>query len=134
MRAKDELARLQAANLPKATPAIFDAKVSADAPDMAQAEKYMAELADYLSAFVPPQPDCICCGSLLGAKDIADAFIRGSSFRWGLAWGEGECSACGYPARAHHRIGDWFSLNNYILQYHPSGLSVTEPEKEEAEV
>lgn len=126
------LERLKALNLPHATPAIFDAKVADDAPDREQAEKYLTILAEYLKDFVPPG-DCICCGSRLGAKDVMDSIVSAPTFRWGLVHGEGECSKCGYPARAMHYIGktetapEIMVLRNYILQYHPS---VFQPEEE----
>lgn len=119
------LSELQALNLPKCTPAIFEAKIPDDAPDRAHAESLLAEMAKYLEQFTQSS-ECICCGSKLGAKDIVDSLLSGAMFRWGLAHGEGNCSKCGYPARAHHRIGDWFTLQNYILQYHPSELSFSE--------
>lgn len=132
MKAKNELTRLQALNLPHATPEIFGATIREDAPDREQAEKHLAVLAEYLKEFVPPS-NCICCGSRLGAKDVVDAFIGGAdgppTFKWGIQHGEGTCSKCGYPARAMHYIGktenepEIMTIRNYILQYHPSTLT-----------
>lgn len=122
MKAKAELQRLKAANLERATPAVFNATIKDDAPDRAEAEVLLKTIADYLSQFVPPKSECICCGSRLCGKDMVDAFLSGASFTWGLAHGEGHCRECGYPARAHHRIGEILTVNNFILQYHPDTL------------
>lgn len=59
---------------------------------------------------------CLKCSSPL------DGYL--GTFRWGLAHGEGACSMCGWPARAHHRPRgedgeEVLSLTNIILQYHP---------------
>lgn len=120
----ERLAELQAKNLPHATPAIWDCRVSESAPDPAQGEKHLATVAEYLKAFLPPS-DCVCCGSKQGAKDIIDGLLGGAMFRWGIAHGEGECSKCGYPGRAMHYIGnpEILTVRNYILQYHPSALT-----------
>lgn len=40
---------------------------------------------------------CPCCLAKLGG------FLTGS-FQWGLAYGEGSCSACGWPVTAYHRL------------------------------
>lgn len=52
------------------------------------------------------------------------AMVLGYGFRWGIQWGEGNCSSCGWPARAHHRILDEdgeevLSISNVVLPYHP---------------
>lgn len=79
-------------------------------PDM------IAALDEYFSHFAESAAKCLKCGEPLGGWT--------GTFRWGLAHGEGACSACGWPARAHHFIKDkdgrdLCSLRNFILQYHP---------------
>ena len=46
-------------------------------------------------------------------------------FRWGIVHGEGNCTECGWPARAYHEIvdpdgGKPLARFSRILQYHPS--------------
>lgn len=77
---------------------------------------------EYLSNFVYDE-HCIKCGDSLGG------FL--GMWEWGLAYGEGRCSNCGYPGRACHDIKDWATMNNIILQYHPKNLE--EPVKEAVE-
>lgn len=66
---------------------------------------------------------CVACG-----EHLTGLF---GSFRWGLANGEGECGACGYPARGIHRnVGPIKSLH-LALQYHPDELAISaDPESE----
>lgn len=52
------------------------------------------------------------------------SFLLGGGFTWGIAHGEGHCSACHWPARAHHFIkmadgSDAATIRNFVLQYHP---------------
>lgn len=124
-------AELLAAQLPKATPAILDAKVKDDAPpeDRAKAEALLAQLAEYLSQFCEPSNECVCCGSTLSGSDTVTAFLRGATFEWGIAHGEGHCRACHYPARAYHRVNDDLRFT-MILQYHPSELSFNASEEQ----
>lgn len=117
---RETLAALQAKHLPTLKGSDF-LEIKEDGPE---ARKAMAEADEYLKAFVKADPTelCVLCGSRLGAKDAVDAFLFGSTFEWGLAWGEGFCRACGYPGRAHHDAPG-FKVFNLILQYHPDGLS-----------
>lgn len=119
---RTQLDRLKAANLPK-----MQAKDIADIKEPGpEAEAAMKRLGDYLQAFVAPgdKGQCVCCGEQQGG-DMVAGLMGTAKFRWGLAHGEGFCSACGYPGRALHYIGkgeDEMRLN-LILQYHPDGLS-----------
>lgn len=68
------------------------------------------------AAFLACQP-CINCGE--------PQMGMGGHFQWGLVHGEGSCTNCGWPGRAHHYVKDrdgkeLFSLRNVLLQYHPS--------------
>lgn len=103
-----------------------------------EAARTLAAINQYLSAFVKPCP-CLGCGAQLGAKDVTDSILGligqpVAAFTWGLAWGEGHCQVCGYPARAHHTIKDsaggdpLMEMRNLILQYHPAELRL-EPAK-----
>lgn len=125
------LAELQARNLPKMR-ALDILEPIKDTPETVE---YVKRLDDYLAAFVnSPDDKCICCGAQQGARDPITALIGGAAFRWGLAHGEGFCHQCGYPARAHHFIGekpDQIVLRNLILQYHPDGLSFEKQEENE---
>lgn len=59
---------------------------------------------------------CVGCGKVLTG-------LLGT-WRWGIAHGAGECSACGWPSRGHHFITDAAgegiaTLRYFILQEHP---------------
>ena len=69
-----------------------------------QADKYLKHFC--------AEPICPACDRKLGG-------IFGT-FRWGMATGEGSCSACGYPCRAIHDIKAVGILTNMALAYHPS--------------
>lgn len=91
-------------------------------PDSPDAIASMAAADEYLKHFVFGERDerwgvrrCICCGAGL------TGFI--GAFQWGLAFGEGHCRSCGYPARGIHKIDGVGTLDMFVLQYHPSGLS-----------
>lgn len=65
---------------------------------------------------------CVGCEEPLTGLE---AVLMGrGGFRWGLAHGEGQCSGCGWPARAHHFVKgkdgrEILSLENFVLQVHP---------------
>lgn len=102
----------------------------------ADGEALLVTANEYLGYFVAPADtkgekdiDCPGCGHALGG-------IFGA-FQWGICNGEGECSNCGYPARAIHRIGEPsesgeypITLERFILAYHPSALATPEPSSE----
>lgn len=63
---------------------------------------------------------CLGCDSILGG------FL--GTFRYGIAYGEGACSKCGYPCRAQHHIQDehgedLMHIGPAVLQYHPDELT-----------
>lgn len=75
---------------------------------------------------LPPQK-CLGCGHPLGGM-FAGLFGPGG-FRWGIAHGEGHCSYCGWPGRAHHFVrrpdGTVIAtLRNFILMYHPVNVNM----------
>jgi hypothetical protein len=74
---------------------------------------------EYLSSFTIPTGYCPMCDNNYGG-------IFGT-FTWGIAHGEGFCSACNYPMRANHKIEHLGRISNMILPYHPKELS--EPTK-----
>lgn len=61
---------------------------------------------------------CLNCGTVQGGFA---AMIFGG-FTWGIAYGEGACSVCGWPGRAIHRDIGIIKTMNIILQYHPDGI------------
>ncbi|MBT7243677.1 MAG: hypothetical protein HN879_09695 [Flavobacteriaceae bacterium] len=84
---------------------------------------FIAAMEEYLLLFAKPTKHCLKC----------EAYLTGmlGSFTWGLANGEGTCSDCGYPARAHHypKLPDGTGLMEgdqpiqLILQYHPDHVT-----------
>lgn len=106
------LEELQAANLPKATPA----DVGIDFTDTTT-EELRATLTEYFGHFVgrvDGKFSCPCCAGT-------------GTFTWGIAHGEGHCTTCGWPHRAYHFIkdknGEQIMRHVTILAYHPSELS-----------
>ena len=94
-----------------------------DAPPVVEA------LNDYLSRFAAP-----ICKDGNGATTYrclnCDRDLSGllGSFQWDIASGEGKCSNCGWPCRAHHypkdATGDIFDRAlEVILQYHPNNVT-----------
>jgi hypothetical protein len=122
------LTRLQAACLPHMTASgMFVIPETATPEEKTLAESHLAQVEEYLKQFVLSKDGkCICCGERQGVTDHTDwirsALTGSAKFTYGIAHGEGFCSACHYPARANHYIGDWFKWQT-ILQYHPDGLS-----------
>lgn len=115
--AKDRLADLQAANLPRlTTDDLFHISGEED-----KISCFTSNVDEYLADFVKTDNGrCICCGASIGG-------VFGS-FTYGYAHGEGFCSKCSYPCRANHYIKDDNGKEilkfEAILQYHPSGLSI----------
>lgn len=65
----------------------------------ADAEPIITALGEYLSVFAKPNRvdghhKCLKCGATL------DGFL--GSFTWGIQWGEGRCTECGWPGRGYH--------------------------------
>jgi len=125
----NRLRELQAENLSKATAAtvgIVPTPGQEDVPDtlnlIALADEYFA---NFCASEKPDAPiKCPCCGFGLG--------VLLGTFVWGIAHGEGTCSSCGYPCRAHHPIYEQgndepvMTLQNMVLPYHPSVLEPCE--------
>ena len=111
---KEALSALKARSLPRCTADSVVKPTEGSNPD--EAAKLIAEVDKYLTAFLPYSNDCVCCGTKLCGLMVG-------TFTWGLANGEGFCGRCKYPARAIHRVGDIGTLSNFVLQYHPDGLS-----------
>lgn len=129
---KFDLAALKAKGLPRCT---YDSLVAAlgltfkPAGD-ASPEEVAAGLAEIRAAidkqfapFIPPQKECLGCGSILAGDSLVDAFLR-ATFTYGLAHGEGFCGNCGYPARANHYAPEGGAGLTFVrvLQYHPDEL------------
>ena len=96
---------------------------------------YIAAMNDYLAAFAKPiqrdhGEENWLTGSRLCLKclRVLDGVL--GTFQWGLASGEGKCSKCGWPCRAHHvpkldgeNIFD--GVLEQMLQYHPNHVRST---------
>lgn len=89
----------------------------------------VAAINDYLSRFAAPiirevndvpRYRCLDCD-----RDLSGLL---GTFQWGITNGEGTCSNCGWPCRAHHypkdAKGDIFNKAlEVILQYHPDHVT-----------
>lgn len=124
---RERLAELQASNLPRMT-----AKDIVEIKEPSPEADAQFDLIDgYVKGFVKTDGTCVCCGAQQGG-DVMAALLGTARFKWGIAHGEGFCSACGYPGRAMHYIGEGKSqirLSNCILQYHPDELSFASKEE-----
>lgn len=85
------------------------------------------ELDKHFLQFLPPEGDCVGCGSRLGVKDDKEAFlamfgVQEATFVWGMTHGSGYCSKCGYPAQAYHYNVGPIARAMMILQPHPDEL------------
>jgi hypothetical protein len=95
---------------------LFSIKLPADATDEDRqkfregwAEGDLPKINAYLSGYVlglvrgdggaevEDPGGCPCCLATLGG------FLTGS-FQWGIVYGQGSCSACGWPVTAYHRL------------------------------
>lgn len=142
MRHTFDLGALKAKNLPRCTFATLAAafgmklipKGDATPEEIAAATAEMeATITNQVKCFVPPQKECLGCGSILAGSDIAEAYLR-ATFTYGLAHGEGHCGKCGYPARANHyppKDGSGLTFAR-VLQYHPDELEERQPVAEQA--
>lgn len=118
------LAALKARSLPHCTGR--DMLKAGDGGDPAEAERLMKIADDYFHAFLAPGQSprkCVCCGGVLTGLF--------GSFMWGLMHGEGQCSECGYPARAIHTIDSIGKISGFVLQYHPDDLEFPKEQKAE---
>lgn len=129
---KMTLEQLQAADVPVCKTEDL-LKVSREGPEgEAEADALIIDLDAYFSKFCKPTGNCISCGRTLGG---VMGLIAGG-FQYGIAWGEGKCG-CGYPGRALHTPKDskgeemFDGPLQFILQYHPLGLSQTKTVREE---
>ena len=115
------LAALQARDVARVRAAdYFTKKDDADA----EADAELARWDDYLAGFAKLEGGrCLCCGDRLGGSILERAMGTVGGVEWGLAYGEGHCSRCGYPMRVHHRVEGLGRITNLILPYHPSTLS-----------
>ncbi len=113
------VSELKALNLPRAGLSLCSVKAK-DADHEEAATRMNRAIESYLSKFADPTGDCLKCGLALSG------FM--GTFTWGLCHGEGQCSHCGYPARAYHHVidehGEDVCRLNHILQYHPDELAV----------
>ena len=111
------LPELKKMNLPHATAELVGVSITAKDGSLKSAtsrDKIIASVNIYLNSFTYIEGGrCPSCGrSLTG-------FLIGT-FEWGIAHGEGHCSACGYPCRGFHKM-EYMTLN-CPLPYHPSVL------------
>lgn len=77
--------------------------------------------------------ECVKCGTIQN-PGLMGLIVGG--FEWGLAHGEGRCSKCGWPARAHHWVKDasgetFLTLRGFVVQYHPDFVIASTPEIED---
>lgn len=84
-------------------------KLSGEKKDWAE-----EKINEYLSDFVFSEKCLGCEHDMTGILGM---------FQWGIQHGEGNCSNCGYPARAYHRVPDVVNWQNMVLQYHPKTLT-----------
>ena len=92
----------------------------------------VAPVAAYFARFCAPiVPET--ASLMAGARCLCGAIFTGllGTFRYGLAHGEGQCGACGHPARADHYVRDAsgeevVTLNRFPLLYHPDELTPRE--------
>ncbi len=106
--------------LPACTPELAGFEVGEDVTPEGE-----AALRGYFTTFADPRldpetgPHCVCGEPLIG--------LLFGAFKWGLAWGEGYCTKCKHPARAHHRIttpdgSKVAEIYGIPLPYHPALL------------
>lgn len=128
MKMNYDLDKLKADNLQRCTCEAIgvDIKIKDDAPDLAKAEQDRQELITELDTYLR---DFVYCDKCPGCNWTLGGFL--GSFTWGLEHGEGFCTNCQYPCRAHHNINGT-RMSNVILAYHPSVLELR-PETEEVE-
>lgn len=102
-------------------------KVDDDAP-----EGFVEQLDEYLSAFaalvrIDGKTHCFNCGEPFDG--MMNMFGLAVAFEWGLAHGEGHCSGCGWPMRAHHFPkdkdgGDLVTIRGFPLAYMPEHVEL----------
>ena len=123
-----DIDELVAKDLPTAKPEDFlDIHASDESMPKEEFDRLMGKVTEYFSRFVHAEQqenpnlitggvDCIGCGRHL------NGFL--GTFTWGIAYGHGFCSSCGYPYVAIHRILDddkepILQINNMLLAVHP---------------
>jgi len=117
---------MKAKNLPKATfGAIFEVTDGEIAPDDVTA------IDAYLGQFVAPNEKGECCGCGGKLTGGFESVLGLTTFRWGLAHGEGFCSECKYPARAYHFNVGPIKRFECVLQVHPDLLIADNNEEDE---
>lgn len=127
---KWELTELQNQNLPFANNEnvnlIITPKKNSGENGKKDAKMTIKVANEYFKFFVAPNKDGRCIGCDMKLGDIFGTFMWDE-----IISGEGRCSHCGYPARAIHFIKEKgntiLTIDNMILQYHPSILKVNKP-------
>jgi hypothetical protein len=119
------LTQLKAENLPVATAETIGIHITSET-NLSAAEVATSKLNVYLQSFLPVDLDgkCVMCGAVQGGLT---AQLMGTGFNFGMVNGEGTCGTCGYPGRAVHKVPGVGTIENLILQYHPSMLADQEP-------
>jgi len=108
---------------------VITAKTDTEA-NRSKTQEYIGELDKYLRTFAAtPDNTCPGCASHLGIRDATDllsaalGLSTSGTFEYGIVFGEGNCSKCGWPARANHKtdLCEWVN----IYPYHPDSLGGT---------
>jgi hypothetical protein len=96
-------------------------------------EEQRGRLREYLAGFLKPMFKdgrvlCPCCDSHISGNGILDMLT--STFRWGLAHGEGFCSKCQWPFRMYHELAkdEKFSLPLAHRQFKREDAAEVDPE------
>lgn len=132
----EKLDELHAKALPRVTHADL---LTVTKGEFTSEDKYALDT--YLSKFVKPQTNdagkhtCVGCDHVI--RGGIEGFMLGGApdsctMEWGLAHGECFCSNCGWPARAYHFDVGPIKRMEIVLQYHPDGISIRNPERVKA--
>lgn len=117
-----EIGTTKQKDCPKATGQLTGVRIvardDADSDAHTEADNLNTAIDAYMSSFTMlPDNKCPGCERRLGG-------LLGS-FQWGLCWGEGRCSNCGWPCRGYHSPKDdegqeiFTSPLALLLPYHP---------------
>lgn len=132
MKAKDNLATMQAANLPRLD---WRTMLKGDLDKLSSED--VAALDTYFQHFIQldftddPEHRCPCCQSSFGKDGLVGWFMAGAdghaTLEWDIAHGEAFCSRCKYPFRVYHRDVGPIKFLNLGLPYHPDELKAKAP-------
>lgn len=114
------LEELQAKKLPRATWSDLIRITSGEG----FSDKEGEELNQYFNHFAKPSSNEFGHSSCLMCSHSLTGLL--GTFTWGIRNGEGNCSHCGWPARAFHRDLGPIEFLCIILQYHPEEVAKKE--------